>query len=53
METSIQDLDAQIAVLKQEQNFTECLNLIEKTISIKSETYGKKSKEVNIKIKTF
>ena len=46
METTIAELDYQINQLKQSQNFNECLSLIEKTIGIKSETYGKKSKEV-------
>lgn len=46
METTIAELDFQINQLKQSQNFNECLSLIEKTIGIKSETYGKKSKEV-------
>jgi hypothetical protein len=46
METTIAELDFQINQLKQSQNFNECLSLIERTIGIKSETYGKKSKEV-------
>jgi hypothetical protein len=46
METTIVELDSKINQLKQEQNFSECLNLIEKTIGIKAETYGKKSREV-------
>ena len=46
METTIEELDFKISQLKQEQNFNECLTLIEKTIAIKSENYGKKSKEV-------
>lgn len=48
METTIAELDYQINQLKQSQNFNECLSLIEKTIGIKSETYGKKSKEVRL-----
>lgn len=49
METTILELDMKINQLKQEQNFSECLSLIEKTILLKSETYGKKSKEVKYK----
>ena len=47
----ILDLDKKIHELKNQQNFNECLNLIEKNIGLKSEAYGKKSKEVIIKIK--
>lgn len=50
METTIAELDYQINQLKQSQNFNECLLLIEKTIGIKSETFGKRSKEVNLDI---
>jgi hypothetical protein len=46
METTILDLDMRINKLKQEQNFNECLTLIEKTIVLKSEMYGKRSREV-------
>jgi len=46
METTIADLDMRINQLKQEQNFNECLTLIEKTIGLKSEIYGKRSREV-------
>jgi len=46
MEPTILDLDAKILKLKNQQNFSECLNLIEKNIGLKSEAYGKKSKEV-------
>lgn len=51
METTLEELDFRINQLKQEQNFNECLSLIEKAIGIKSETYGKKSKEVMILLK--
>ena len=43
---TILELDAKIHQLKNEQNFSECLNLIERNIGLKSEAYGKKSKEV-------
>jgi hypothetical protein len=46
IEPTILDLDAKIHELKNQQNFSECLNLIEKNIGLKSEAYGKKSKEV-------
>jgi len=50
METTISELDFQITRLKQAQSFNECLSLIEKTIGIKSETFGKRSKEVKFLI---
>ncbi len=40
-----EDLDVLISKYKSEKNYTECLNLIERSIIIKSQTFGKESQE--------
>jgi hypothetical protein len=44
-QTNIEELDFKINIFKSEKNYTECLNLIEKSIIIKSQKYGKESPE--------
>lgn len=42
-QSNIEELDFKINKFKLEKNYTECLNIIEKSIIIKSQKFGKES----------